>query len=239
MFGWLTQALSNISVGAKLAVGFASVLLLTLLITLAGWLGLSSVLERGDKLAAISKLGATARDMRIAGLTYAQNSNAANNAAVLEALDKLDAGIQNGNQIMKSPSDLVLLKQAGDASSQYRQAFNEMGQAVANREALRGQFGKFADAAVAEVGSVASAVRDEPVSEESAVQHQEVLDALIAQNSLIQTARFELRGFTYSGRVELQEPALAAIDQALGNLKTLSEKVSSEQSPACKKPPMR
>ncbi len=235
MFGWLTQALSNISVGAKLALGFASVLLLTLLITLAGWLGLSSVLERGDKLAAISKLGAIARDVRIARLTYAQNSDAAHNAAVVDNLDKFDAGVQSGNQIMKSPNDLVLLKQAGDASSQYRQAFNQMTQAVATREALRGQFGKFADAAVAEVGNVSTAVRAETVGEENAEQHQQVLDALIAQNSLIQTARFELRGFTYSGRVELQQPALAAIDQALGNLKTLSDKVSSEQAAGLQK----
>ncbi len=235
MFGWLTQTLSNISVGAKLALGFGLVLLLTLLITLAGWVGLTSVLERGDKLAAISKLGAVARDVRISRLSYMQTSDSAHSATVLENLDKLDAGIQHGNEVMKQPSDLALLKQAGDASSLYRQAFNQMNQGVATREGLRSQFGKFADAAVAELGNVSTAVRGAEVAEGGAEQHEQAIDALIAQGALIQNARFELRGFTYSGKAELQQPALAAIDQALANLKPLADKLPSEQAAGLQK----
>ncbi|PTQ67495.1 methyl-accepting chemotaxis protein [Pseudomonas sp. GV071] len=236
MFGWLTQALSNISVGAKLALGFALVLLLTLLITLSGWIGLSSVLERGDKLATISKLAATARDVRITRLGYMLNStDSSRSAAVLENLDKLDAGVQVGMQRMKMPSDLALLKQTSDASSLYRQAFNQMTQAVATRESLRGQFGKYADAAVAELGTVSTALHGVEVAPENAEQHEEAVDAVIAQGALIQNARFELRGFTYSGRADLQQPALAAIDQALANLKPLGEKLPAEQAAGLQK----
>ncbi|MEN0106121.1 MAG: methyl-accepting chemotaxis protein [Pseudomonas sp.] len=143
MFGWL----SNISVGAKLALGFGLVLLLTLLITLSGWVGLSSVLERGDKLAAISKLGAVAREVQITRLSYELNNDAAHQAAVTDNLDKLDAGIRDGNQRMKMPSDLALLKQAADASSQFRQALSQLGQGNASAKAtLDAQIAQIFDA---------------------------------------------------------------------------------------------
>ena len=53
---WLTATLGNISVNRKLGLGFGLVLLLTLLITITGWKGLTSVIERGDKLANISQV---------------------------------------------------------------------------------------------------------------------------------------------------------------------------------------
>ena len=43
---WLTATLGNISVNRKLGLGFGLVLLLTLLITITGWKGLTSVIER-------------------------------------------------------------------------------------------------------------------------------------------------------------------------------------------------
>ncbi len=230
MFGWITQALSNISVGAKLALGFALVLLLTLLITLAGWTGLSSLLDRGDKLASISMLNANTRDVRVAHLNYMRSYDASHAAEVIKALDALDARIEDGNKRMRTPSDLELLQQASDASRQYRQAFNQLTQAYNTREGLRSQFGKFADAAIAELASVSSALRGMDVPEEAAEQHKQAVDALIAQGALIQTARFELRGFTYSGKPALQQPALDAIDQASSNLKPLADKLPAEQA---------
>ncbi len=230
MFGWLTQALSNISVGAKLALGFALVLLLTLLITLAGWVGLSSLLERGDKLASISMLNAAARDVRITRLLYMQNYDASHAADVVKALDTLDARIDDGHKRMKMANDLAMLKEASDASSAYRQAFTQLTQAIDTREGLRPQFGKYADAAIAELGKVSTALHAMEVPEEAAEQHEQAIDALIAEGALIQTARFELRGFTYSGKPALQQPALDAIDQASSNLKTLADKLPAEQA---------
>lgn len=49
MYSWLVRSLGNISVSLKLGIGFGLVLLLTIVITLTGWLGMASLIERGDK----------------------------------------------------------------------------------------------------------------------------------------------------------------------------------------------
>lgn len=50
MYQWLAQSLGNVSVNRKLGLGFGLVLLLTLAITLTGWHGMDSIIDRGDKL---------------------------------------------------------------------------------------------------------------------------------------------------------------------------------------------
>ena len=56
MYRRLAQLLGNMSVNRKLSLGFGLVLVLTVLIAAAGWNGLASVIERGDKLASISRI---------------------------------------------------------------------------------------------------------------------------------------------------------------------------------------
>lgn len=70
MYRWLAQTLGNVSVNKKLGFGFGLVLLLTLLITATGWMGLGSVIERGDKLGYISSLNELTKDLRAARLDY-------------------------------------------------------------------------------------------------------------------------------------------------------------------------
>lgn len=70
MYRRLAQLLGNISVNRKLSLGFGLVLVLTLLIAATGWNGLMSVIDRGDKLANISKIIGLTKDLRIARLEY-------------------------------------------------------------------------------------------------------------------------------------------------------------------------
>lgn len=261
MFGWIARALGDVSVSMKLALGFGVVVLLTLLITASGWLGLNSIISRGDKLGLISEVNEGVRDVRIARLSYTLTYDAEHAAKVRSNLDTLDANLKDASARMSMPSDLQLLAQATDASALYRQSFSQFSQAIDSREATRAQFGKYADAAVAALAKVTAAVKGqaapvvlpEPVAAEPVVvdeaaddgseaavaepvpapvatpapvvhgqARQERLDALNTQAALIQSARFELRGFTYSGKSALLAPALAAIDAAANNLKTLT-----------------
>ena len=130
MFGWIAQALGNISVSMKLALGFGVVVLLTLLITGVGWFGLESIIARGDKLGEISQINEAARDVRIARLSYTLNYDAAHAASVREALDALDVGLKSATQKMKAAGDLQLLAQATEAAGLYRQAFSQFSQAI-------------------------------------------------------------------------------------------------------------
>src|SRR6218665_355064 len=149
MFGWIARALGDVSVSMKLALGFGVVVLLTLLITASGWLGLNSVISRGDKLGLISEVNEDVRDVRIARLGYTLTYDAEHAAKVRTNLDPLDANLKDAAARMSMPSDLQLLSPATEAAALYRQSFNQFSQAIDSREATRGQFGKYADSAVA------------------------------------------------------------------------------------------
>jgi methyl-accepting chemotaxis protein len=59
MYRWSAQRLGNVSVSRKLGIGFALVLLLTLLTTATGWSGIDSLIKRGDRLPARGSLPPT------------------------------------------------------------------------------------------------------------------------------------------------------------------------------------
>nr|WP_095148236.1 methyl-accepting chemotaxis protein [Pseudomonas sp. Irchel s3a18] len=213
MYRWLAENLGNVSVNRKLGIGFGLVLLLTLLITVNGWSGMSSIISRGDKLGYISSLNELTKDLRIARMDYEMRRGEQGPAAVTDLLNKLDSGLKSALTMIEQPADLALLNQQLEAVSKYRHAFADMTQATANREAARAQLGATADHAVARVAEVEKALlQGDNVSQ---------FNAVIELGKLLQQARFQVRGYTYSGKVEAQQPALDAIDNALKYLKTL------------------
>src|SRR5450830_1215219 len=198
MYRWLAEKLGNVSVNHKLGVGFGLVLLLTLLITFTGWTGLGDVTSRGDKLGYISSLNVLTKDLRIARLDYEMRRGEQGTAAVSDLLNRLDS---------------ALVYEQLAAVDQYKRAFNEMAQAGANREDARSKLGNTADNAVLKVNEVEKSL----LQGDSVTQFNSVVDL----SKLIQQARFQVRGYTYSGKVEAEQPALDAIDNALKKITEL------------------
>ncbi|WP_026145254.1 methyl-accepting chemotaxis protein [Pseudomonas asplenii] len=130
MAGAITRGLGNISVRAKLTLGFAIVLVLTVLIALTGWQGLASLSERGDKLISISILNEKARDMRIARLLYALKPDSEHAAAVIKAIDGVDRHVDEVKAQLETPESLRWVAQADRALDQYRAHFNDFTQAI-------------------------------------------------------------------------------------------------------------
>lgn len=213
MYRWLAENLGNVSVNRKLGIGFGLVLLLTLLITVNGWSGMSSIISRGDKLGYISSLNELTKDLRIARLNYDMQHGEQGPAAVSEVLNTLDQGLKSALTMIEQPADLAMLKQQLDAASAYRSAFTDLTQATASREAARARLGATADNAVARVGEI----------EKMLLQGDNVsqFNSVVELSKLLQQARFQVRGYTYSGKAEAQQPALDAIDNALSYLKSL------------------
>ncbi|VVP97903.1 Methyl-accepting chemotaxis protein McpQ [Pseudomonas fluorescens] len=220
MYQWLAEKLGNVSVNRKLGVGFGLVLLLTLLITVTGWTGLSDVTSRGDKLGFISDINGLTKDLRIARLDYEMRRGEQGPAAVNEMLGKIDSGLQAARQMIEQPADVAMIDQQLAAVSQYKQAFAAMTQAGANREDARGKLGATADNAVARVAEVEKSM----LQGDSVAQFNSVIDL----SKLIQQARFQVRGYTYSGKTEAEQPALDAIDNALKYLESLPSKLPEQ-----------
>jgi len=217
---WLAQLLGNVSVTRKLALGFGLVLLLTLIITLTGWHGMNSITARGDKLGNISVIQQYAQELRIARQHYERQRDDALIGEMEKALGTLDRQVQLMLGQIDEPADHQRLEQQRDAVAAYQQAFAQLKQANVRREASRGVLGDSADKAVELVGRVQQRL----LQAGDITQYQYA----VTVNSLLQQARFQVRGYTYSGNADYQQTALKAIDQALDELRGLPAKLPAE-----------
>lgn len=222
MYRWLAEKLGNVSVKTKLAVGFGLVLLLTLLIMLTGWTGLSGVISRGDKLGYIASLNDLTKDLRIARLDYEMRRGEQGTTAVSGLLGQLDSGLKIARTLIEQPADIALIEDQLAAVETYKRAFEAMAQAGANRENARSKLGDTADNAVAKVAEVEKALlQGDSVSQ---------FNSIVELSKLIQQARFQVRGYTYSGKVEAEQPALDAIDNALKKIASLNGQIGDQFS---------
>ena len=222
MYQWLAQSLGNVSVNRKLGLGFGLVLLLTLAITLAGWHGMDSIIDRGDKLGNISVIQQYTQELRIARQHYERRSDDASVAELEKALANLDRQVQLMLGQIEHPADRQRLEQQREAVRIYQQAFNELKQAGQRREASRSVLGDSADKAAELIGRVQRGL----LQAGDISQYQHAVDV----SALLQQARFQVRGYTYSGNTDFQQTALKAIDQALAELRALPAKVPAEHA---------
>ena len=222
MHRWLAEKLGNVSVNRKLSVGFGLVLLLTLLITFTGWTGLSGVISRGDKLGFISSLNELTKDLRQARLDYEMRRGEQGPGLVNELMEKLDSGLKTARSQIEQPADIAVIDEQLAAVAKYRQAFAAMVQAGAHREDARSKLGATADNAVARVSEIEKSL----LQGDSVSQFNSVIDL----SKLIQQARFQVRGYTYSAKVEAEQPALDAIANALKNADSLRSQLPEQYS---------
>ncbi|MFK5736883.1 methyl-accepting chemotaxis protein [Pseudomonas urmiensis] len=222
MYQWFAQSLGNMSVSRKLGFGFGLVLLLTLAITLTGWFGVDSVTSRGDKLGNISVIHQGTQELRIARQHYARDRNEASVAELEKALSSLQNQVQFMLGQIEQPDDLKRLEQQREAVRQYQQAFQQLRQADQQRTAGRQVLGDSADKAA----ELISKVQQRLLQGGDIGQYQEAVEV----SAQLQQARFQVRGYTYSGKAEFQRTALDAIDQALPILKALPGKVGAEHA---------
>jgi methyl-accepting chemotaxis protein len=220
MYRWLVRNLGNVSVSLKLAIGFGLVLLLTLLITCTGWFSVSSLIDRGDKLALISQISEQTKDLRVARLRYEMQFNAESAAEVTRVLDQMEHTLQAAHLKLVVPSDEELLGGQIDAHGIYRRAFSEMTQAIQARETARLNLQSTADHAAKSTASI----EDDLLKGDSILEFNNV----VYLSKLIQQARFQVRGYTYSGKAEYEKDATAAIDEALVGLNSLPGSIPPE-----------
>ena len=220
MYRWLAESLGNVSVKRKLGIGFGLVLLLTLLITFTGWTGMSGIISRGDKLGFISSLNELTKDLRLARLDYEARRGEQGPGTVNELLSKLDSGLQTARSLIEQPSDAAMVDQQLAAVAEYKRAFADMTQATVQREDARSKLGANADNAVAKVSEVEKSM----LQGDSVAQFNNVIEL----SKLLQQARYQVRGYTYSGKAEAEQPALDAIDNALKKLESLPSQLPEQ-----------
>lgn len=214
---WLNTTLGNISVARKLSLGFGLVLVLTLLIAAAGWSGLASVIDRGNKLYSMSNITALIKDLRIARINYDKENGEDGPGEVNQLLDHLDNSFRQAREQMSDAEDLAKITEELKNVAQYKKIFAQIDTATQAREASRTQLSASAEHAVNSVTEV----------EKNALKGNDLaqLNSVNQLGKLLQQARYEVRAYTYSGEEDKAQPAIDAIDQALSELARLSAKM--------------
>ncbi|KPW82321.1 Methyl-accepting chemotaxis protein [Pseudomonas congelans] len=223
MSGALSKSLANASVSLKLAIGFGLVLLMTLMISATGWFSNQALIDRGDRVTAIAEVSELTLQLRINRMSYEVLYNAETAAKVRSTLDELDAALQTAKNLLRSPENLQLLDVQIQATRDYRQSFEDMSKAIETREASRSQMGENADKAVDQ----SNRIEAELLKEDNIL----AFNGIVGVSKLIQQARFQVRGYTYSGRPDFEKDANKAIDDAVTGINTLAGDISSSYSP--------
>lgn len=211
--------LSDISLRTKLLLGFGLVLLLTLGIAITGWIGLDKLKGSADRLTAIQNLKEGIRDVRISRLSYTLTLGEEKAVAAIKELDNVDKRAALIRSVVDSESEQELAMRIIEAAKNYRQHLELFFKDIETREASRSFFGKYADSAVTELADIRAYVKSSSLDKDTA---QIQLDQITTQDKLVQDARFQLRGYSFSGRPELHEIALNSIDVARTNVTVLS-----------------
>jgi len=216
MFQWL----GNVGVNRKLGFGFGLVLFLTVMMAFTGWTGLRKVIGHGDTLELIAHLNDVTKDLRSARMDYYTTRGEKGPGEINDLLGQLEPGLQSARRSIDQPADAAIIDKQLAAVAEYKVAFAELVRATASREDARSKLGASADRAADLVADVENAL----LQGESLAQFNRVETLVKA----IQQARYQVRGYTYSGQADAEQPALDAIDNALTMLGSLPAQLPDE-----------
>ncbi|MBA6143885.1 methyl-accepting chemotaxis protein [Pseudomonas sp. p99-361] len=137
MLGYLNRKLGNISVAAKLALGFAVVLLLTLATTISGWRALDDAIVRSQQLSEIGQINDLTKDLRAERITFRVLNDDASKATIGNIFDQLNSMLSTLQQRSNVDESRQMLTDKLTLLQRLRDDFTELQRTVANRVALR------------------------------------------------------------------------------------------------------
>ncbi|WP_194789840.1 methyl-accepting chemotaxis protein [Pseudomonas sp. UFMG81] len=137
MLGPFNRMLGHLSVRLKLAIGFAVVLLLTLLTTLTGWLALGDAIERSQKLTQIAQLNDYSKDLRAERITFRVLDDDQSRAQLADTLKQLEGLVDSMRPRYLSPENVRLISEKRDIVGRYRADFEKLQHSVVSRRQQR------------------------------------------------------------------------------------------------------
>lgn len=224
MLSVIGRPLANISVKSKLASGFGLVLLMTLVITLTGWGGLETVIERGNTLRYISEINTLVRDLRIASLSYMGKQDSDHATTVNKIISELQNHLESAANLPLTDEYRRCITDGIDAATAYKKDFDKLVQGIQSRKVAQTAFDTYVGVSLEALTKFDTVVKAR-VTPESGPQrdaHKKLLDSISVQRSLIQQAGFQVRAYTYSKKTELKKTAQDAVDKAIHGLEVLA-----------------
>ncbi len=133
MFAPLYRMLGNLSVRLKLALGFASVLLLTLATTLGGWHALNESIDSSQRLTQIAAINDLSKDLRAERITYRVLADDESRRRISATLTELERLLQSMLGQFDDAADRQVITANQQVVGQFVRAFDTLQQAVGTR----------------------------------------------------------------------------------------------------------
>ncbi|WP_347884009.1 methyl-accepting chemotaxis protein [Pseudomonas aestiva] len=210
--GW--NFLSNISVRAKLTLGFFLLLGMILLVAYTGWEATDTLRNRSERASDISDFSTMARDMRIERLLYFVKADDNQAGKWLTALDKTEKQLLAIKPNFKSPVNVALITDTEATLKRYREFYNQAVTATRAREATR----KVASAAAEAANEQLLALSKAASAENGRYADRQIVTDLFLS---VQRMRMNFRGYASLPSPETEEAARTAIAAVLAQVKGL------------------
>ena len=210
---------ANISMTKKLGIGFGSVLLLTAVLAVSGWLSLSSVTHRSALMEQIASLNGSLTKLRLARYQYMlENGDAQAAEAVDTALDLFADEHQQISQSFTEPENAALLQKQGEQIQLYRASLDKMREGYSAGNAARADMGVQAKLASEPIDAMGKAVEQMSVFADNRYAGLKAISDLRLNWQLV---RYEMRGYNSSPTPEVA----AKVEQQIGKARQSAERL--------------
>ena len=225
MFGWINNTLGNTSVKLKLSLGFGLVLMLTMAITLTGWHGLDTMIERSESLTTIGQLSNLTKDLRAERIIYREDNSSENSTNVVNRLNALESHLA----LLRKETDAASLRLLTGQSAlvaDMEKTFTSLGEDHKARDRSRTQLEQYSEEAVQAVALVETEVLKAVSQEQDNGERLGEFTNISQLKQQIQNARFQVQAYTFSGREAFEAAAIGAIDEALKEVQQIADRKS-------------
>jgi len=228
MFRWINNTLGNTSVKLKLSLGFGLVLMLTMAITLTGWHGLDTMIERSESLTAIGQLSNMTKDLRAERIIYRADNSSENSTNVVNRLNELEAHLVLLRKETDDTASVRMLTEQSALVADMEKTFTSLGEDHKARERSRTLLEEQSEQAVQAVAQVESEVLKAVSQEQDNGERLDEFTNITQLKQQIQTARFQVLAYTFSGLDTYEAAAIGAIDEALKEVQQIAQDQADE-----------
>jgi methyl-accepting chemotaxis protein len=219
----IARGFGNIAIRYKLAWGFGLVICFALAIAYVGYAGVTSMIDRAERVQDIATVNTLARDVRIARLAYSVNSDAQNATNWAKSLDALKQHVIYAKGHFTSPVNLGYLETITSYLNEYDFEYDKQIKSTVHREAARTEIANYAEQGLKELALI-----DDYANSNQA-------DGLAAHRTaqgltLFQKMRFDVRGYTSSVTSTAEADAMKSIAETVSYIAGLHGKGLPETS---------
>lgn len=226
MLQGINRALANTSVKLKLSLGFGLVLLLTLAITLTGWHGLDTMIERSESLTSIAQLNAMTKDLRAERIVFRVENTADSASRVVARINEIEAHLVVLRDDAPPADILTLLNGQSDTVRALEATFADLAKLLSARADSRAQLAVLSEEAITSIGQVESEVLKAVSQEQDSSERLGEFTNIQQLRGQVQNARYEVQAYVFSGKESYEIAAITAIDEALKEV----EQIATDQA---------